>query len=155
MKRMRLGFRGDSIVEVLICLTILGLTMGSATVVVNNNRKTILGTQEQSVALKLVQAQIEKSRIVVANDPTLLTAGTSVMRSSAGYCVTTATEVVIASDADCKVDRGGNPSTEEPRYTLNAIITSDQGGYLLRTTAVWAAPTGSNGNVELRQRIYP
>lgn len=155
MKRMRLGFRGDSIVEVLICLTILGLTMGSATVVVNNNRKTILATQEQSVALKLVQAQIEKSRIVAANDPTLLTNGTSVMRSSAGYCVTTATVAVVASNIACKVDRGGNPSTEEPRYTLRTIISADHGGFLLRTTAIWASPTGSNGNVELRQRIYP
>lgn len=154
MKRIKLGFRGDSIVEVLICLTILGLTMGSATVVVNNNRKTILRTQEQSVALKLVQAQIEKSRIVAGNDPTLLTNGTSVMRSSAGYCVTTATAPVVASSASCRVDRAGNPSTVEPRYTLRTFITADQGGYLLSTSATWASPTGSNGNVELLQRLY-
>ena len=128
---------------------------GLGSVVVNNNRKAILGAQEQSVALKLVQAQIEKSRIASANNPTLLTDGTSVMRSSAGYCVTMATEVVAASDAACKVDRGGNPSTEEPRYTLRTVMTVDQGGYLLRSTAVWTSPTGSNGNVELKQRIYP
>lgn len=151
MKRIRLGFRGDTIIEVLICLTILGLTMGSATVIVNNNRKTILATQEQSVALKLVQGQIEKSRIVITDtsNPTRTT-----MLNSAGYCVTTDTTVVVSSNAACQTDRAGNPSTEEPRYTLKTVITADQGGYLLRSTAVWASPTGTNGNVELRQRIY-
>lgn len=152
MKRMKLGFRGDSIVEVLICLTILGLTMGSATVVVNNNRKTILATQEQSIALKLVQGQIERSRIAVT-DPDTATSAT--LRNPIGYCMTTATRAMAASDAACKVDRAGNPSTEEPRYTLKAVMTADQGGYLLRASAVWASPTGSNGNIELQQRIYP
>jgi len=151
MKRMRLDFRGDSIVEVLICLTVLGLTMGSATVVVNNNRKTILAAQEQSVALKLVQGQIERSRIVASDE---LSDGSSDMLSPAGYCMTAATQVARASEVECKVDRAGNPSIEEPRYTLRTVISSDQGGYLLRSSAVWASPTGTNGNIELQQRIY-
>lgn len=156
MRRI-LGKRGDTIVEVLICLTVLGVTMGSATVVVNNNRKVILGSQERAVALKLVQGQIEKTRIITTNNPALLTTSGSVVRAGAGYCIDTTSppQAVIATNAACTVDRTGMPSTEQPNYALKTVVTTNNGGYLLRSSATWSMPTGVNGNVELVERIYP
>lgn len=156
MRRI-LGKRGDTIVEVLICLTVLGVTMGSATVVVNNNRKVILGAQERAAALKLVQGQLEKTRIITTNDPSLLENSDSIVRDSAGYCVNTASppKEVAVTDVACRVDRTGMPSTEQPNYALKTVVTTDNDGYLLRSSATWSMPTGVNGNVELVERIYP
>jgi len=150
----KLGKRGDTIVEVLICLAVLGLTLGSATVVVNNNRKTIMGTQERSVALKLVQGQIEKTRALVAQDShQLVSAGTTV-RNPLGYCIDASGQAVLATTAPCTVDRSGVATAEVPNYQLKTVVTANAGGYLLRATANWDMPNGVRGNVEIVHRIY-
>jgi len=156
MKKLfaKLNQQGDTIVEVLICLAVLGLVLGSATVVVNNNRKTILGTQERSVALKLVQGQIEKTRTATALNPVLLQSTGSVVRAAAGYCIGSTLAPVVASNAACTVNRAGTPTTEVPSYQLRTTVEASQGGYLLRSTAEWDMPNGVRGNVVLVQRIY-
>lgn len=51
--------RGDTIVEVLIATAVISLVLVGAYAVTNRNRTALQDTQEQSIALKLVERQVE------------------------------------------------------------------------------------------------
>lgn len=115
--------RGDTIVEVLFALAILGAVLGSSYVVVSRNVITNRASQERLQAVKLAESQFEKLKVKVASDDT--------MYDRSGFCLTNTNIVVINTAADCKMNAAGDATTDQPQYR----VTISRAAYL---------PLGSN-----------
>lgn len=75
----RLNSSGDTIVEVLIAIAVIGVVLSGAFVAINRDSNTSLQVQERSQAIKLVETQLERLKGVASN-PTLAVFDTSTPR---------------------------------------------------------------------------
>lgn len=64
----RLNQKGDTIVEVLICLAIFGAMLASAFALTNRNQATSQTAQERSAAVKVADGQLERLRAYTDNN---------------------------------------------------------------------------------------
>lgn len=102
--------RGDTIVEVLFALAVLGSVLGSSYVVVSRNVLTNRSAQERLQAVKVAESQFEKLKVKVSGDDTLYD------RNS--FCLTPQNDVVPSASTDCKMDAIGAATTGEPQYRV-------------------------------------
>lgn len=72
--------RGDTIVEVLIAVAVLGLVLGSSFAIANRSLTASLQAQERSEATKVIETQLEILRF---NAPTVTASGFS---APTGFC---------------------------------------------------------------------
>jgi prepilin-type N-terminal cleavage/methylation domain-containing protein len=104
--------RGDTLVEVLICILLVSMILTGAYVTTNRSRIGIRDAQEHAEALKLVQSQLEqlKQNGSVANAP--------IFSQPAGvnFCMVNA--VISTGTGACQQDSGGSPTTDQPAYRL-------------------------------------
>lgn len=143
--------RGDTIVEVLLSLAVLGAVLGAAYVVSNRNIITNRVSQERLEAVKLAETQFERLKVKAANDGTVLT--------QSNFCLpkntTPGNEVVNASDSRCQVDANGDPvaASISPRYSMVIsrvqyvnIPNVPQAGTRFRISMTWdnVAGTGTD-----------
>ncbi len=70
MSLKRLNMRGDTIIEVMIVLAVLGLAISISYSTANRSLLNTRQAQENSEATKVLQSQIEGIRILGANGPT-------------------------------------------------------------------------------------
>lgn len=102
--------RGDTIVEVLFALGILGAVLGSSYVVVNRNVIANRASQERLQAVKVAESQFEKLKIKVASDDT--------MYDRSDFCLTNANNVALSGAADCRMDAAGDATTDPLQYRV-------------------------------------
>lgn len=67
---IRLREAGDTIVEVLICVALVGSALAGSYAIASRNLNATHGSQEHAEALKNVQTQIERLKAAVANNST-------------------------------------------------------------------------------------
>ena len=125
---------GDTIVEVLICIAILGAVMGGAYAIANQNTRINLGSQDRLSATKIAQSQLELLKGYAAQNPE------QAMNISSPFCVfydgptkkiKTSTDVVV-----CRLNSASVSTTTEPSY--NVAITKEAGGEMLSSVAPYA-----------------
>lgn len=71
-----LNTRGDTIVEVMIVLAVLGLAISTAYATANRSLLDARQAQENAVATQLVQSQVEALRTMTLNSPSIFSAAT-------------------------------------------------------------------------------
>lgn len=110
-KPIKLTNRGDTIVEVLICLALVSLILAGAYSLTNQNVRQIQDTNERSQALQLAQEQIERLRIFV---PAQIAAGQST--ALANQCLDSGASPQSPSSPqnpdDCDVSPSGSLATD-------------------------------------------
>jgi Tfp pilus assembly protein PilV len=110
--------RGDTIVEVLICILIVSMILTGAYVTTNRSTTGVRDAQEHAEGLKLVQSQLEQIRQDAnAADPSVFDGP-----DGTAFCMVDG-QVVSASGptaAQCVQDRGAQPTTDQPAYKLAA-----------------------------------
>lgn len=148
IRSLRASERGDTIVEVLISIAVISMVLGGAFVTSNKSLQNTRDAGERSNALKLAESQVEQIKYLSANQPDVLF-GTSV---PASYCLVS-NVAYSSSNAVCKVNSGGSPTTVEPAYSLT--VTRAGNTFTVRTS--WQGTSGNiSANVaELRYRAYP
>jgi len=72
-RRLKLGNRGDTIVEVMVTLAILGLAFSIAYATANHSLMLARNSEEHSEATQFLQSQIEQIRAYIAQDSANLT----------------------------------------------------------------------------------
>jgi len=139
--------RGDTIIEVLICVLIVSMVLGGAYVTVHRASQGIRNSQEHAEALKLVQSQLEQLRTNASSDsPTVFVAGTP-------FCMVG--EAEATTDANrCGQNAGGDPTNTEPVYHLAITRTSSSGGALFKVEATWTTVTGQPAKETIYYRLY-
>ncbi len=116
--------RGDTIVEVLMSVAVLGLVFGAAHVTSNQNVLAGRATQERLEAVKLAETQIERLRIAISENE-------SIFNRSGSFCIpstdTPGSALVIASNNACTMSSNGSPAaaTVAPRYRVSVQKTGD------------------------------
>lgn len=98
--------RGDTLVEVLLAMSVIGLVLGASYAIANRSLATGRNAQEQTEAVKLAESQLEFLRANIADSdfvfPSELTDGfrTTTQR----YCVVESA-IVVATSADPDIDQ--------------------------------------------------
>lgn len=137
--------RGDTIVEVLFALGILGAVLGSSYVVVSRNVIANRASQERLQAVKIAESQFEKLKIKVASDDT--------MYDRTGFCLTGTNTVALSTALDCKMDAAGDATTDPLQYRV--IISrqaylpyggNPQAGTRFKINVMWANVRGGGDN---------
>jgi len=157
--------RGDTIVEVLMVVLVLGVVLSSTYAIAVRTLQSIQLQQERTYALKLAEGQLERLKAAAISDPTVLS-------GSSGFCL---------KDNLTKQDLNGSPTVWmnfEPTPTNNYVNYKNAGcikdpangdcsgfcyhygirplgsnGYL--ATVRWDGPSGRRQQVEIAYRIYP
>lgn len=147
MKRQR----GDTIVEVLISITVVSLILGSAFITTNKSLQATRSTQERSNALKLAESQVEQLKGAIANPTTAAT-----IFSSTLFCLYTPPagplSVVTLPATNCTVDTGGTPTINEPKFNLS--ITRVGNDFTVKSTWNNLSGTTTLQQVTIKYRAY-
>lgn len=136
---------GDTIVEVLLCLTVLGLVVGTASVLATRNTTTLQTTKEDTVALRIAQGQIEYLKSYAATNWNDIASGNICMKDSKHQA---------PSGTGCILpDPSGGAAEYKPNITLTKVQNADDAYILAKATVTWETPK-SPGKVEVTYKIY-
>lgn len=139
--------RGDTIVEVLIAITVISAVLGGAYVATNRSFLASRDAQERTAGLKLVESQLEQLKGVIASSPNTIFGGSV----PASFCVTGPTSVADSGNSACYLDSSGTPTGGEPRYHLS--ITRSGNTFTVKND--WAAVRGGAQNhIQMKYRLY-
>lgn len=139
------GQRGDTIVEVLLALAVLGAVLGGAYVISNRNIITNRMSQERLEATKLAEAQLEKIKSEASRENSSFF-DSFVTRNN--FCFSSPNATATSSGSSCRLNASGNITTEDPSYHVN-ITTSPpvgsrpQPARLFNVTVEWTNAKGS------------
>src|SRR5580692_1837027 len=140
---------GDTIIEVLIAITIVSLVLGGAYVTSNNSLKANRDAQEHGQAVALLQSEIEQLRSLVANSGG---SGGQPFSFAGPFCIDNSEQVVAANSALCIMNSDGMPTTSQPEYT----VTINRNGDEFTFTTSWPSIINAQTDQEtMYYRIYP
>jgi prepilin-type N-terminal cleavage/methylation domain-containing protein len=141
---------GDTIVEVLIAITIVSLILGGAYVTSHNSLNATQDAQEHANALQLAQGQVELLR-------TQATSGNPIFTTATPFCVTNAGVLKSATSA-CTVNSAGTTSsiTAQNIYVVQVVNRTGNGTgpYTFTTQATWPGLQNKTDQVQLMYRLY-
>jgi prepilin-type N-terminal cleavage/methylation domain-containing protein len=149
IKPQNLHQRGDTLVEVLVCIAILSLILGGAFILTNRSLQSTRSAQERVNAVKLVEAQLERIKNL-ANDPAT---SDQIFGSGvpASYCLDQSGAVVDASNAACHMGPDGTATATEPIFNLSV----SRSGNTFTVNNVWNSVTGrSQETIQMKYRVY-
>lgn len=92
----RLTQKGDTIIEVMIVLAVLGLAISIAYATANRSLLNARQAQENSEATRLIQSQLENLRILGADGPTPLTPSTNMFDNTAPFCINAGVKTTVS-----------------------------------------------------------
>jgi prepilin-type N-terminal cleavage/methylation domain-containing protein len=153
--KIKLHQRGDTIVEVLIAITIVSLILGGAYVTSHNSLDATLDAQEHLNALQLTQAQIELLRT------SAMTGGTgpmSVFSMPIPFCINSSDQIQTTVSA-CTVNGIGtaSPNGNGPVMYYERFIAStpgSNGSYTFTAETSWPGVLNKTDEVQLIYRVY-
>ena len=138
--------RGDTIVEVLIAIAVISLILGGAFVLTNRSLQGTRAAQERLNAIKLVEGQLEQVKnLSRTNNGAIFGSSTP-----ASYCIDTSSTVQSTSDASCRVNTDGAPTSGDPAFNLSI----SRAGNTFTVKAVWDSVLGNQDNVEMKYNVY-
>lgn len=140
---------GDTIIEVLIAITIVSLVLGGAYVTSNNSLKASRDAQEHGEAVGLLQSEIEQVRSLVANSGG---SGGQPFSFAGSFCIYGNEQVAPSNSTSCSMNSDGVPTMIQPEYAVS--ITRNGDTFTFETT--WPSVINSQTDQEtMYYRIYP
>lgn len=153
VKQTATNERGDTIVEVLIAIAVVSMVLGGAYVTTNRSLQASRSAQEQGVAIKLVEGQLEGLKALADQPGGLATApATFCILSSGGK---PAPVSVSGPGNPCSLNNQGvtASATDQPAYKIAITeLTTDN----FQITANWYDVSGNqNDGIQMNYRVYP
>ena len=129
--------RGDTIVEVLIAILVVGTVLGGAYVAANRYFKNVRQAQEYTNALKIAEGQIEQIKAFIDNNDN------SPKTTASGFCINDG----VITTSNCTFDS---------LYTVNTSRSGGgSNGYVFTVSVTWASLTSTgNSSVQLTYMVY-
>lgn len=156
---------GDTIVEVVLALTVIAMVLGSASALASRSTRAMQTTQEHSVALRIAQSQLEflKGYLPLVEADDLADPAHLLRNTAAGYCLIkeeisgeAKVKPYLATDANCKVDEASAPTTNDIHYQVKITPQYDvaEKSYGAKIVVQWITLSGSTDTVTLNYRTY-
>ena len=140
-----LGEAGDTIVEVLFAVVVIGMVLTGGYAVVNRSLLAEVDAQQHSTALGLTQTQIELLRTYILNNPTTPLPFRSVGSAS---CIDPSSGIPAISSATCSQ----TTSVSSPIYKVSIVLDPVTKIYTVSTS--WpSAVSNNNDNLSIPYRI--
>jgi prepilin-type N-terminal cleavage/methylation domain-containing protein len=141
--------RGDTIVEVLISMTVIALVLAGAYVTTNRSIQNTRAAQERGNALKLAEAQVEQLKGVIATDPNLIFNNAV---TTSPFCIYN-NAPVAASNTNCTQKTDGTAAgSVEPKFALS--MTKSGNNFTVVNT--WSHVSGKSiEKLQITYRVYP
>lgn len=140
-KLKTLNYRGDTIVEVMVALLVLGLSLAGAYSIASKSLKASRQAQEHGEALKLAESQLETLKAQAAGN----TAST-IFTIASPFCMAGST-AVAASDAQCT-------SSSLYQVSVDRTDLSDSNRYQFDVSVIWpSAGQSVEDRLDLRYRL--
>lgn len=137
MKPIQTRQAGDTIVEVLIAISIVSLVLTTAYMVTNKNSLTMQATQERTQAQKLIERQIE-----------LLRAAASV--PAASFCFIDDGGSTSTDLTQCSFNQSGDSSTDTSAALYKIAITPNTpSSDTFEVKATWDRIGGGSSNITM------
>lgn len=173
MLRLRkLNRTGDTIVEVLIVIIVIGAVLASTYAVAVSSLQSTQLSQERAYALKLAEAQVETLKAVAGDDNPFIRA--ILDTNSNGYCLTSdpisaptipggSPTVNLADDnfsnypAACKNDpNNASPTCSSYCYYIGVtkLGTALAEDHKYTVSVRWFGPRGNRQQVQLAYKVY-
>lgn len=145
--------RGDTIVEVLICVLIVSLVLTGAYVTTQRSSVGIRNSQEHAEALKLIQSQIEQLRANAAQSTA------SVFTTNAQpFCMVNNAPLAAKQGpglAQCIQNASGAQAGDgQVGYELTISRVTNSRGTLFTVRADWNAVTGTRAYESIFYRLH-
>lgn len=143
--------RGDTIVEVLIAIAVVSLILGGAYITTNRSLIATRTAEERSVALKLVESQLEQLKGFAKNNPQALFDNALTY----AFCIDNSGQIVAATTPGCQVNGGGEPVGQQvqPRFRLSIQRATDNSTFTV--TNQWDNVRGQGAdNITMVYRIH-
>lgn len=137
--RKQLNQSGDTIVEVMIAVAVVGFVLAGAFVSANRSTKAVLKSQERAEALKFSESQLESIRAAaIRKDPVIFGA-------VGDFCIDSSGVSQTGGTVPCRFGTDG-------RY---AITARREAGDTFRITTNWDSIDGKNvENIRLSYRLH-
>jgi prepilin-type N-terminal cleavage/methylation domain-containing protein len=143
----KLHQRGDTIVEVLIAITIVSMILGGAYVTSHNSLDATQDAQEHDNALQLAQGQVELLR----SDQT---PGNAIFTATTPFCLANNGSTATA----CTTDSTGSTSAiaSQNIYKVQVInrTGNNNGPYTFTVQTTWPGLQNRVDQVQLMYRVY-
>ncbi|MEI7632500.1 MAG: hypothetical protein WCJ60_04230 [bacterium] len=139
---------GDTIVEVMVAIIIVGLVLGSSYATASRALRTGRFAQEQTEALKLAESQVEKIKYSASQIVGVSVVGTVFDTSNTTFCVNDSFAKILPAGATYTADCKGKSGL------YDQIVNYDSVNKLFKVSITWIAPTGNPANVQVAYRLY-
>lgn len=114
--------RGDTIVEVLLAMAVVGVVLGSSFGIANRSLNIGRSAQERTMALKIAESQLELMKAINKNVP---------INETSDFCIKSSSNIVGAGDNACNdVDGDGGDGL----YTVSITPPSVQEAYEIKVS---------------------
>ncbi len=162
-KTTRRSQAGDTIIEVLIAITVVSSVLAGAYVTTNHSLRDNRDAQERSTAVKLAESQLELLRNMAMTNPGVIPPAPVV--SGSGFCIIvdptthaiTVPTVTNTPANPCAVDSTGVHTTAEPVYNLEttSVATAvNSASYTTFTITVkWNSVLGGTDSALIQYRV--
>lgn len=142
-KLKRLTSRGDTIIEVMIVLTVLSLALSISYATASRSLTNARQAQENTEATTIAQSQIERLRHNFKVTDTLSTQYIYRVPSTQTFCINPSGDVKLIPNAECKIGE------------LYNVSTSYDGGSTFTVTVIWDDLSGNGqSSVKLSYRLH-
>jgi len=145
--------RGDTIIEVMLAIAVVGMVLAAAYNIANRALMTGRYAQEQTEALKVAESQVEKLKYKASLFKQGDSIGGTIFDTAAGttsFCIaddSNLSKVTVAASnyaTDCALRSG--------LYTPKADY--DAANNLFTVTVSWESPLVTNAKVEVAYKLY-
>jgi type II secretory pathway pseudopilin PulG len=128
--------RGDTIIEVMMSLVVIGLSLGLAYGIVNRSIENGRSARERTAALKLAESQLE----FLSNTPV---AELAQFKTSDSYCIYKGSKIVITGDPTTKCIGDNRNSNEQKLYDIELKYTAENSGEpdFFESIVKWGSPS--------------
>ncbi len=149
MTKTRLGQAGDTIVEVLLAVVVVGLAIGFGYGIASRSLKNNQRAQERVEALKQVESQVERLKKLAANS----SATANIFTRSDAFCMTDSD----SGPVDTSVDNDACQQGPDGRYRLSITPAPGNSSSTRQydITATWDSLGGGEEHTTVTYRVYP
>lgn len=160
---MFLNQKGDTIVEVLMCIAIISAVVGGAYTITNRNVRNTQQAQEHAQALKIAETQLEQLKSYISEGKAVPIAGQNFCMKLSGVtpnqltdmepfgAATLTSPLPLSSNSSYPTDCKKNDNGVAQRYMTG--IRQESQVYTVYIS--WDGPTGGRDQVSLSYRVYP